>query len=137
MRLPLACLLAAVAATPSLAQSVVYTGALACEAAATVNVRASNVRATVTRNGNQVTFQRPIYNPDTQAVMGREQGTGTLANGRFVIETLGDYEGRTMRGRYEGTLADGQVQLTGTRHWTLRTGTGTQACSGTFRPPRG
>jgi hypothetical protein len=141
MRLPsitLAGLVAgAFAASPAVAQPVVYHGALTCEAATTVNIRASSVRSTVTVAGSQVTFQRPIFNQDTRTVIGREQGTGTLANGRFVIETTGDYEGRTMRGRYEGALSGGEVTLSGTRQWTLRSGTGTQACTGRFRPQAG
>jgi hypothetical protein len=137
MRLPSILLAGVLAGSPALAQPVVYNGALACEAADTVNIRASNARATVTREGDRVTFQRPIFNQDTRIIIGREQGTGTLANGRFVIETTGDYEGRTMRGRYEGALTGGEVLLRGTRHWTLRSGVGTQQCSGRFRPQAG
>jgi hypothetical protein len=137
MRLPSILLAGVLAGSPALAQPVVYNGALACEAADTVNIRASNARATVTREGDRVTFQRPIFNQDTRIIIGREQGTGTLANGRFVIETTGDYEGRTMRGRYEGTLTGGEVLLRGTRQWTLRSGVGTQQCNGRFRPQAG
>ena len=133
-----ACLVAGtLAASPAAAQPVVHHGSLACEAATTVNIRASSVRSTVTVNGSQVTFVRPIFNQDTRTVIGREQGTGTLANGRFVIETIGDYEGRTMRGRYEGTVAGGEVTLTGSRQWTLRSGVGTPSCTGRFRPQSG
>jgi hypothetical protein len=137
MRLPSILLAGVLAGSPAFAQPVVYHGALSCEAADTVNIQASNARATVTREGDRVTFQRPIFNPDTRLVIGHEQGTGTLANGRFVIETTGNYRGDTMRGRYEGTLTGGEVLLRGTRHWTLRSGVGTQKCSGRFRPQTG
>lgn len=125
------------AAMPAAAQNVVYQGALNCEASPSANIQASNARATVTRAGNQVTFERPIYNQQTRQVIGRESGTGTLDGGRFVIQTEGNFGGNTMRGRYEGTLTDAEVKLTGTRQWTLRSGVGNQPCSATFRPQRG
>jgi hypothetical protein len=138
MRLPLAIAAASLlAALPASAQSVVYQGALNCEASPSANIQASNARATVTRNGNEVLFERPIYNQQTRQVIGRESGTGTLSGGRFVIQTEGNFGGNTMRSRYEGTLTDAEVKLTGTRQWTLRSGVGNQACSGTFRPQRG
>lgn len=138
MRLPLAVAASLLAtAAPASAQTVVYSGALNCEASASANVQASNARATVTRNGNQVSFERPIYNQQTRQVIGRESGTGTLAGGRFVIQTEGNFGGSTMRARYEGTLTDSEARLTGSRQWTLRTGVGNQACSGTFRRQAG
>ncbi|WP_144300217.1 hypothetical protein [Elioraea rosea] len=127
----------AFAALPAAAQNVVYQGALDCEAAPSANIQASNARATVTRAGNQVTFERPIYHQQTRQVIGREAGTGTLDGGRFVVQTEGNFGGNTMRGRYEGSLADHEAKLTGTRQWTLRSGVGNQSCSGTFRPQRG
>jgi hypothetical protein len=140
MRLAPAALAAALAvlpAPPAAAQTVVYQGALNCEAAASANIQASNARATVTRNGDQVTFERPIYNQQTRTVIGRESGSAPLNNGRFVIQTEGNFGGSTMRGRYEGTVTASQVQITGSRQWTLRSGVGNQACSGTFRPQAG
>jgi hypothetical protein len=131
-----AAVLAAVA-FPVNAQTVVYQGPLNCEAAPSANIQASNARATVTREGNQVTFERPLYNQQTRTVVGRESGTATLNGGRFVIQTEGNFGGSTMRGRYEGTLTDSEVKLTGTRQWTLRSGIGNQACTATFRPQRG
>jgi len=125
------------AAAPATAQEVVYQGALNCEASASANIQASNARATVTRSGNQVTFERPIYNQQTRTVIGRESGSSTLSGNRFVIRTEGNFGSNTMRGRYEGTVAANEVQITGTRQWTLRSGIGDQACSGTFRPQRG
>ncbi len=127
----------ALAATPAAAQNVVYQGALNCEAAPSANIQASNARATVTRTGNQVLFERPIYNQQTRQMIGRESGAGTLDGGRFTIQTEGNFGGNTMRGRYEGTLSDAEVKLTGTRQWTLRGGVGNQPCSATFRPQRG
>lgn len=124
------------AAAPAQAQTVVYQGPLNCEESPSANVRASNARATITRNGNQVLFERPIYNQDTRTVIGRESGTGTLNGGRFTIQTEGNAGSTTMRGRYEGTLTDAEVKLTGSRQWTLRSGVGNQACSATFRPQR-
>ncbi|MCU0986441.1 MAG: hypothetical protein MUC89_16150 [Acetobacteraceae bacterium] len=138
MRIPLAAFTAALAAAvPASAQTVVYQGALNCDASPSANIQASNARATVTRNGNQVTFERPIYNQQTRTVIGRESGSAALNNGRFVIETEGNFGGSTMRGRYEGTVTAGEVQITGTRQWTLRSGIGNQACSGRFRPQAG
>lgn len=138
MRLPLAIAAASLlAAFPASAQSVVYQGALNCEAAPSANIQASNARATVTRTGNQVLFERPVFNQETRQVIGRESGTGTINAGRFTIQTEGNVGGATMRGRYEGTVTDAEVRLTGTREWTLRRGVGNQACSGTFRPQRG
>jgi hypothetical protein len=125
------------AGTASRAQPVVYQGSLNCEAAPSANIQASNARATVTREGSQVTFERPIYNQQTRQVIGRESGTGTLTGGRFVIQTEGNFGGNTMRGRYEGTVTDSEVKLTGTRQWTLRSGIGNQPCTATMRRPRG
>lgn len=138
MRLPFAIVAASlVVAVPARAQSVVYQGALNCEAAPSANIQASNARATVTRTGNQVLFERPIFNQETRQVIGRESGIGTINGGRFTIQTEGNVGGNTMRGRYEGTVTDAEVKLTGTREWTLRRGVGNQSCSGTFRPQRG
>lgn len=61
MRLVLAAAaLVTLAGAPAFAQSVVYSGMLTCEAAPSANLRASSVQATVTRQGNTVTFERPI-----------------------------------------------------------------------------
>lgn len=127
----------AAAARPAIAQQVVYQGPLDCEAAPSANISASNARATLTRNGDQVTFERPIYNQQNRQVVGRESGSATLNGGRFVIQTEGNFGGNTMRGRYEGTVTDREVRLTGTRQWTLRSGIGNQPCTATFKRPRG
>jgi hypothetical protein len=132
----LAAVAAVVAVAPARAQSVVYQGALNCEAAPSANIQASNARATVTRTGTQVLFERPIYNQQTRQVIGRESGAGTLDGGRFSIQTEGNFGGSTMRGRYDGTLTDREVKLTGVRQWTLRSGVGNQPCSATLRPQR-
>ncbi len=137
MRTPFLCLVVTLPAMPVAAQTVVYQGALNCEAAPSANVQASNARATVTREGNQVTFERPIYNQQTRTIIGREAGSAQLTGGRFVIQTEGNFAGASMRGRYEGTLTNTEVQLTGTRQWTLRSGIGNQTCSGRFRPQPG
>jgi hypothetical protein len=70
-------------------------------------------------------------------VVGRESGSAPLNGGRFVIQTEGNFGGNTMRGRYEGTVTDREVQLTGVRQWTVRSGVGNQPCTATLRRPRG
>jgi hypothetical protein len=123
-------------------QSVVYQGQLTCEVAAG-GTRASQAPATVTVTGSQVLFERAIYQKGTREVVGRESGTGTLAGGRFTIETEGNFGGQhigrqTVRGHYEGTLTEGEVRIRGTRDIvTQRRGMGTQSCTGTFRRQRG
>ncbi|WP_144300218.1 hypothetical protein [Elioraea rosea] len=123
---------------PLCAQTVVYQGQLVCEVAAG-GTRPSQAPVTITRTGSQVLFERAIYQEGTREIVGRESGTGTLSGGQFRIETEGSFGAQhmgrqTVRGRYEGTLTDGEVRIRGTRDLvTQRRGMGTQSCTGTFR----
>jgi hypothetical protein len=91
------------------------------------------------RSGNDLVFERAICQEGTREVVGHESGTGRLEGGRFRIETEGSFgaqhAGRqTVRGHYEGTVTDAEVQIRGTRELvTQRPGIGMQSCTGTFR----
>jgi hypothetical protein len=113
--------LAAVAASLTLfysaaaaAQETRYSGEWACDAAPKIDVPAFTHTVMAVRAGDRLTISRTVYRAGTKQEqdIDRETGTGTIKQGRVTIDTT-TATGR-ITGRFEGTVSDTNVSLTGT-----------------------
>jgi len=80
------------------------------------------VPLTVTVSGGSARFTRQVYNPNNTAVVGTEEGSGTVsADGAISLSsTWKSPTGRSSyTASYSGKLAKGGGSLRGTQAWTL------------------
>lgn len=94
------------------AQETRYSGEWACDAAPKIDVPAFTLTVVAVRAGDRLTISRTVYRAGDQQDVDRETGTGTIKNGRVTIDTS-TATGR-ITGRFEGTVSDTNVSLTGT-----------------------
>ncbi len=96
------------------AQETRYSGEWACDAAPKIEVPAFTHTVVAVRAGDRLTISRTVYRAGTKQEqdVDRETGTGTIKNGRVAIDTS-TATGR-ITGRFEGTVSDTKVSLTGT-----------------------
>ncbi len=90
------------------------------------------VAMTLTVSGGKATYSRQVYNRDNTAVVGTEEGTGTIArNGAIALAAT--YKGpnpkMTYSASYSGTMRGNAADLSGTQVWTYDGKTENRKCS--------
>jgi hypothetical protein len=88
----------------------------------------------VTVSGTSASFSRKIYNRDNTAVVGTEEGTGTVgADGAIKLTSSWKGGGPNPKyaytASYSGTLSKGSGSLKGTQIWHFDGKTENRACS--------
>jgi hypothetical protein len=88
----------------------------------------------LTVSGTSVSYSRDIYNRDNTAVVGKEEGTGTVgADGAIKLTSawkgVGPNPKYTYTASYSGSLAKGSGNLKGTQIWSVEGKTENRECS--------
>jgi hypothetical protein len=88
----------------------------------------------VTVSGTSASFSRKIYNRDNTAVVGTEEGSGTVgADGAIKLTSawkgVGPNPKDTYTASYGGTLSKSNGNLKGTQVWSFDSKTENRACS--------
>lgn len=108
-------------AAPALADT--YQGELRCAAVAG-GPGALRVPMSATVNGSSVRYDRQVMNENGGNSGRAETGGGTLAGDHVTMTGTSIFTTAQEEARYEGTLRDGRMELTGQQSWTmLRQGT--------------
>ncbi len=92
----------------------------------------------VTVSGTTASYSRQVYNRDNTAVVGTEEGTGTVgADGAINLKSswkgAGPNPRYTFTASYSGTLAKGSGNLKGVQIWSFDGKTENRACSITLK----
>jgi hypothetical protein len=92
------------------------------------------VPISLTVSGTSVSYSRDIYNRDNTAVVGKEEGTGTVgADGAISLTSAwkgaGPNPKYTYTASYSGKLAKGNGNLKGTQIWSVEGKTENRECS--------
>jgi hypothetical protein len=92
----------------------------------------------VTVSGTSAGFSRKVYSRDNTAVVGTEEGTGTVgADGAIKLTSAWKSNGPNPRytytASYSGTLSKGNGSLKGTQIWSFDGKTENRACSMTLK----
>jgi hypothetical protein len=131
------CAVAAWAASglPSFAQSHdgTWHGEFAC-AKLSVTRGPHRIRMSVTVSGNSATYSRQVYNQDNTAVIGTEEGSGTVAgNGHITLSakwrSAGPSPRYTYTASYSGTMTGDTANLRGTQVWSFDGKTENRSCT--------
>jgi len=89
-----------------------------------------NVPIEMTVSGTSVSFSRQVYNPDNTAVVGTEQGSGTVsATGAVSLSSSWKGNRSAYTASYSGTLSAKGGTLRGTQNWTLDGKAESRSCS--------
>jgi hypothetical protein len=99
---------------------------------------AQKVPINVTISGTSATYSHQVYNQDNTAVVGTEEGTGTVAadgaiNLSSVWKSAGPSPRYTFTASYRGALSKGTGNLRGTQIWSFDGKTENRACSITLK----
>jgi hypothetical protein len=136
-RLPsiFACVVAACAlfVSPSLAQSYdgTWKGQLSC-AKLSFTKGAQKVPLTLTVSGGAAKYTRQVWNQDNTAVVGTEEGSGTVSvDGQITLSSKwsnasGKY---SYTASYSGTVKGNNANLKGTQVWSFDGKTENRSCS--------
>lgn len=123
---------------PAQAQDAIYTGTLRCGAIPAMDLPELNARVTITQQGDKLTFIREFRSADGSGSGGRETAIGTLAGGKATLTggaSVTSARGATteLQSRFEATLANGTINLTGKQRWVRRNRNADRDCTGTLR----
>lgn len=111
----------------ALAAEVSFVGMWECAAVPALGIPAVRVPGEAIRDGDRLSVSRVVHQPGTSTESGRSSGAATIRDGRFAVEMTGP-EGR-IRGRFEGTVSDGEVVVQGREQINLPDrGQGERAC---------
>jgi hypothetical protein len=120
---------------PSLAQSYdgTWRGEFAC-AKLSFTRGPQRVPMTVTVSGNSASYTRQVYNQDNTAVVGTEEGSGTVAgNGQLTLSakwtSAGPNPRYTYTASYSGTITGNTANLRGTQVWKFDGKTENRSCT--------
>jgi hypothetical protein len=92
------------------------------------------VPISLTVSGTSVSYSRDIYNRDNTAVVGKEEGSGTVGTDGAIKLTsawkgVGPNPKYTYTASYSGSLAKGSGNLKGTQIWSVEGKTENRDCS--------
>ena len=120
------------------AQDAIYTGTLRCGAIPAMDLPELNQRVTITQQGDKLTFIREFRSSDGSGSGARETATGTLAGGKARLtggaNVTGARGGTTeLQSRFDVTLLNGTINLTGNQKWVRRNRSADRECTATLR----
>jgi hypothetical protein len=95
-----------------------FQGTWECDAAPKINAPAFAVAASAVRDSDRLTVSRIVYKPGTFEESGRVSGTATIRDGRVAVEMATEKRGIT--GRFEGTVSDTEIVLSGVERVTIQ-----------------
>ena len=119
------------------AQDAIYTGTLRCGAIPAMDLPELNQRVTITQQGDKLTFIREFRTSDGSGAGARETATGTLAGGKATLTggaSVASARATTeLQSRFDVTLANGTINLTGNQKWVRRNRSADRECTATLR----
>lgn len=122
---------------PARAQDAIYTGTLKCDAISAMDLPALNARVIITQQGDRLTFIREFRSSDGSGSGARETATGTLAGGKATLTggaSVTSARGNTtqLQSKFDVTLVNNTISLTGTQRWVSRTRNAERGCAATL-----
>jgi hypothetical protein len=120
--------------SPSFAQSHdgTWHGEIAC-AKLSFTKGPQKVPMTMTVSGNSATYTRQVYNKDNTAVVGTEEGTGTIAGDQITLSAKWNSARANPRytytASYSGAVTGTAANLRGTQVWSFDGKTENRSCT--------
>jgi hypothetical protein len=98
----------------AMAAQFTFQGTWECDVAPKIGVSMVSVPSSAVRDGDRLTVSRAVHRAGTFEVIGHSSGTATIRDGRVAVEMATEKRGIT--GRFEGTVSDTEIVLSGVEH---------------------